>query len=189
MIVRKTVSEIDLVRVLFRWMHIGSVIVLVGGAVFQRFFVMPAATSLPEAEHQALKDRVLARWRILVHVLITLILISGFYNLIKMAREVTSTWHMLIGVKILLALVVFFIASALVGRSKGLQPIRDQAFLWLGVNVALAAAIVMISGVLRYLPPKASAQREDQPSSAVVRPVATSNSLSRGTSSASTANP
>ena len=181
-------QEVDWLQVVFRWMHIGSVIVLVGGAFFMRFVLMPSAKELPDEAHATLRGRVLGRWKKLVGILIGLILISGFYNLIKTVKTVDTLWHMLIGVKILLALAVFFIASALVGSSKGLQPIRDKMPLWLALNIALATTIVLISGLLRYLPRKPATELAGQPSSAVVRPVAMSNSLTNGTNSAITAN-
>jgi hypothetical protein len=53
------------------------------------------------------------------------------------------------GVKILLALGVFFIAAALVGRSPALEPIRQNRAKWLRVLVALALIIVCISGFLK----------------------------------------
>lgn len=154
-------DQIDIVQVIARWLHIIPVIVLVGGTVFARFFVMPAAEGLPDAEHAKLRDAVMSRWRYVVHACIGLILLSGFYNLIKMASKTVPTWHILVGVKILLALVVFFIASALVGRSKGLAPLRANPRRWMAITVALALVIVLMSGVLRYLPPKVPAVKPE----------------------------
>lgn len=148
-------SEINPLDVLFRWIHIGSVIVLVGGTVFARFVLLPAAETLSAETHDALRGRVIGRWKFFVHTLIVLLLVSGFYALIVRVRSTIPLWHALIGVKILLALFLFFIASVLVGRSKGLEKIREQRKTWMAVIVAVAALVVMISGVLRYLPPKA----------------------------------
>ena len=38
-----------IIAIISRWMHIGSAIVVVGGSVFMRFVLMPAAAELPEA--------------------------------------------------------------------------------------------------------------------------------------------
>lgn len=149
-----TVNEISALDVVVRWFHIGSVIVLVGGAFFLRFVLIPAAEPLPTADHDALRARVTARWRYLVHTLIALILISGFYTVIVKAKATVPLWHMLVFVKILLAMVIFFFASALVGRSAGLESFRKNPKPVLLLNLVLALLIVMISGVLRALPPK-----------------------------------
>jgi uncharacterized membrane protein len=53
------------------------------------------------------------------------------------------------GTKILLAFGVFYLASALVGRSQGTQRFRDNAAFWKTVIILLTAVIVVISGFLR----------------------------------------
>src|SRR5687768_11640945 len=107
-------DSINLLDLFFRWIHIGSVIVLVGGAVFNRFVLMPAATAISDPEHQLLRQRLLARWKTFVHVLIALLLISGVYNIVARFRTPPVVlYHALLTVKILLALFIFFVASAL----------------------------------------------------------------------------
>lgn len=138
--------------VLMRWIHVGAVIVLVGGSVFKRFVLMSAAAELPETERTALRERVTAVWRKFVGLGIGLILISGLYNYLVVS--VPRHWgdglyHALLGVKICLAVLVFFLASALTGRAQGLERLRRNAKRWLTVMLLLAAVIVAISGFLR----------------------------------------
>ena len=85
-----------------------------------------------------------------------MLLLSGivnFYFVLKSDRldlaENKSLYHSLMGSKIILAMVVFFLASALTGRAKGLQGLRQKAGFWLGVNLALAAVIIAIAGYLK----------------------------------------
>ena len=49
--------------VLSRFAHVATAIVMVGGTVFMRFVLMPAAKELPETEHDQLRQRLLARWK------------------------------------------------------------------------------------------------------------------------------
>lgn len=134
--------------VLSRWTHVGTAIVILGGSVFLRFVLSPAASQLPDAEHQALRQNVMARWKRFVHVGIALFLISGFYNYIQAMpnHKGDGLYHALIGTKILLALVVFTLASGLVGRSALFASLRNNPARWLGVIILLAAIIVGISG-------------------------------------------
>ncbi|MFM7159352.1 MAG: hypothetical protein ACKO3P_03160, partial [Planctomycetaceae bacterium] len=78
---------------------------------------------------------------------------SGFFNYLKVIFEKShkgdGLYHQLVGFKILIALAIFFISSALVGRSPGLQRFRDNGRYWLGVNLVLALVIVAISGFLK----------------------------------------
>ena len=144
----------QIIELLSRWVHVGAAIVLLGGSVFMRFVLMPAAKSLPEGEHDQLRQRILARWKRIVMIGIGLLLLTGFYNYIGVDRERLPRYHMLMGIKILLALGVFFLASALTGRSAGLAAIRQNSGRWLTVLIVLAAATVAIAGYLKVaLPP------------------------------------
>jgi hypothetical protein len=141
--------ELDLVALLSRWIHIGTAIVLVGGLVFLRFVLSPAAAQLPDEAHARLKELVLATWKKFIHAGIGLFLLSGFYNYLVVQAPLhkgDKLYHALMGTKILLALGVFFLSSALVGRSKAFAGMRSNARLWQGVIVALAALIIGISG-------------------------------------------
>ena len=60
-----------------------------------------------------------------------------------------SGYQMLFGIKFILALAIFALASILTGRSAGTQKIRDNARFWININLAMALAVVIISGVMR----------------------------------------
>ena len=139
------------IDVVSRWAHVGTAIVLLGGAVFARFVLLPSAAELPTEEHEKLKAGVLGRWKKFVHLGIALLLFSGFYNffLAFHAHEGQPLYHGLIGLKILLAFAVFFIASAMVGRSSLAIEMRKNGKKWMGLIVLLGAAIVAISGYAR----------------------------------------
>jgi uncharacterized membrane protein len=148
-------DDLTPLNVFFRWMHIGTAIVVLGGSVFMRFVLMPAAAALPDEEHTALRQRVMGRWKKFVMIGIALFLISGFYNYLVVARpkhEGDKLYHPLIGTKILLAFAVFFLASALTGRSAAFEGIRRNNKKWLLVTIVLAAIVVAISGVLKFVP-------------------------------------
>lgn len=145
----------QIIELLSRWMHVGTAIVLLGGSVFMRFVLMPAAKPLPEADHDQLRQRILARWKRIVMIGIGLLLLTGFYNYVGVDRERSPQYHMLMGIKIVLALGVFFLASALTGRSAGLAAIRQNSGRWLTVLIVLAAATVAIAGYLKVALPAA----------------------------------
>ena len=56
---------------------------------------------------------------------------------------------MVFGVKFLLALAIFAIASLLVGKTPAAEALRKNARLWLNLNIVLAVLVVCLSGVLR----------------------------------------
>lgn len=139
------------VDIVSRVVHVGTAIVLVGGSVFMLLVLMPSAKALSDETHRQLATGVIARWKRFVHIGIVLFLVSGFYNFAKAVPQHRgdSLYHALVGTKILLALGVFFIAAALVGRSPALEPIRRNRSKWLTILVSIAAVIVAISGFLK----------------------------------------
>ena len=113
-------DSIEILNVASRWLHIATAIVILGGTVFMRFVLLPAAETLPPAEHEALRGKVMARWKKFVMGGIALFLLSGFYNYLGCLRSQAQrrrAYHGLMGTKIILAFIVFFLASVLVGRS------------------------------------------------------------------------
>ena len=144
----------DLLLAIPRVLHVGSAILLVGGAAFIRFVLMPAANAtLTDADHDRLRARIMETWKKIVHGGIALLLLSGLFNYARVIMEQShkgdKLYHALLGTKLLLALVVFFLSSALVGKSAGLAKIRQNAKKWLLVNLLLATVIIAISGYLR----------------------------------------
>lgn len=142
--------------ILSRWIHVGTAIVLVGGTCFMRFVLLPAARrTLSDESHELLREAVRDRWKRFVHLGIALLLISGFYNYIKAmpGHKGVPLYHALIGTKILLALAVFFLGSALVGRSPAFAKMREFPRPWLMLILLLSAAIVGISGYCKVVLP------------------------------------
>ncbi|MFN0199435.1 MAG: hypothetical protein ACKVT0_22010 [Planctomycetaceae bacterium] len=145
--------DIDLMGpVIARWLHMLAAVTLVGGTIFMRFVLLPSATVLSEGEHNAFREQLLKRWKKIVHTGIMMLLVSGFFNYLVVLRPAHSgdaLYHALMGVKIILALIVFVIASGLVGRSAAFEPLRQNRKLWLGVLVTLTVIIVLMSGFLK----------------------------------------
>lgn len=139
-----------------RFVHVATAITLVGGSVFTRYVLIPAAGKLEGTVHDQLSAAVERRWKRIVHLGILLFLASGFYNYFRAMpdHQGDGLYHALVGTKILLALVVFFLAAALVGRSSSLEAIRRQRRRWLTILVVLATVIVAISGFVKVRGPQ-----------------------------------
>lgn len=139
------------VDLLSRWVHVGTAIVLLGGSVFMRWVLMPAADKIPDDAHTLLRGHVLGRWRTIVLIGIALLLVSGFYNYVRAlpAHRGDGFYHALLGTKIVLSLAVFFLASALVGRSAAFEALRQARKKWLTVLLVLAAGVVALAGAAK----------------------------------------
>lgn len=152
--------ELDYLGILFRWLHILAAITAVGGTIFMRMALMPSVKTLPDDQRKALHEGVRSRWVKFVMAAILFLLVSGFYNFLTKLKspgihaDYNALYQSLFGVKFLLALVVFFLASALTGRAEAFVKIRQNARFWLTTNLVLAVVVVCISGVLRAIPTK-----------------------------------
>jgi len=141
--------------IVLRFLHIAPAVVTGGATIFARIALLPALASLPEAERVRVKDTIDRRWRVVVMVCVTLLLVSGIANFVIYQAPVHKgqpLYHALFGVKFLAAMIVFFLASALSGRSSALALIRANSRFWVGVAATLVIAIVLISAVLRSIP-------------------------------------
>ena len=80
------------------------------------------------------------------------LLVSGLVNYVLTSRQfaLPTYYHLLFGVKFGLGLVVFYIASLLVGRSALADKVRARTVFWLTLNLVLATAVVCLGGVMRF---------------------------------------
>jgi len=145
----------DPVALALRWLHIVPAVVAGGATAFAWIALLPAFATLPDAERLRLKETIDRRWRVVVMACITLLLISGIANFVLYQAPVhkgQSLYHALFGVKFVAAMIVFFLASALSGRSPAFASIRAKARFYVGVAAALVLVILLISGALRSIP-------------------------------------
>lgn len=158
--------QLDWIAIVFRWLHLLAAITAVGGTIFMRMALAPAVESLTGGvltadQRKSLHEAVRSRWVKFIMAAILFLIVSGVYNFVARIRspafdpQYKGLYHGLFGTKVLLALVIFFLASALTGRSEALARIRENAKFWLTVNAVLAVLVVCISGVLRFIPTQA----------------------------------
>jgi uncharacterized membrane protein len=99
----------DAITALARWLHLSSLVTLIGGFLYARFVMNPASSTLAPDVRIGLDNQAARRFRPLVFAAMTLLVVSGAYNfLYKNPR--TPLYHALFGVKILLVLHVFAVA-------------------------------------------------------------------------------
>jgi uncharacterized membrane protein len=134
-----------------RWAHILAAIVAVGGTVFARFVATPALDEFSPETKVAVHAAMRRRWSGIVAGCIAFLLISGLYNVgVLSIRYHLPRWYMpLFGLKFILAFGIFTLASLLSGRTAAADALRRNAPRWMNLNIAMAAAVVCISGVLR----------------------------------------
>lgn len=153
-------AQLDPSAIVSRWFHLAAVIVAIGGTVFMRFVLhTPLNTTLPDEISRPLRERVLRIWTRVLHTCILILILSGTYNAIlqfprhKPAEGQMALYHVVFGVKLVLVLLLFFIAIAVTGRSRTFEAMRQKRARWLAISAALAGVIVLLSNLLKSIPP------------------------------------
>jgi len=130
----------DGLTVLMRWLHIASVACLSGGMVYG-WIVAGAAAGLAPDVRAELGERTAAAFRPLVMLSMTLLVISGIYNLLSNPGH-SLKYHVLLGVKLLLVAHIF--AAAVLISQPG-HPRRGR----LMAGGAISSLVVI--GIAAYL--------------------------------------
>jgi uncharacterized membrane protein len=134
----------DALNVLMRWLHITSVVTLIGGVLYARFVLAPVLQSMPAQQQETLGDGLAARYRSLLFLVILLLTATGLYNMILNINRGTL-YQSLLGIKLLLVLHVFAVGILIV-RPKNPKRARQMTGL-----VISGLIIIAISAVLRQL--------------------------------------
>ena len=134
----------DALNVLMRWMHITSVVTLVGGVLYARLVIAPAIASLPADLRDSLGEAMAARYRSLLYLAMLLLTGTGIYNMVmNLGRG--PLYQSLLGTKLLLVLHVFVVGLLIV---KPNNPKRARQMTGIAISGVI---IIAISAVLRQL--------------------------------------
>ena len=142
---------------ILRYMHILGAIMLMGGTIFMRFALSPVVAGLEAGAKTSLHEQVRSRWSKFVMLASALVLVSGIVNLALAARYQYEpvlgvlNYNMVVGIKFLLALPIFFFAAMLAGRSAAAKRCQANAVTWMNVNLVLALVMVLIGGTLKFV--------------------------------------
>ena len=142
----------DYLNLAMRWLHIIPAIALIGGTIFMRFALVPAYEQLDDEQREKVQESVRRGWSRLLMPSIGFLLISGFVNTanISIAYDFPGGYYMpLLGLKLFLAIAIFYIASLLAGRSEGAREFQQNQRKWLNINILLAILLVCIAGAMR----------------------------------------
>jgi hypothetical protein len=132
---------------LARYIHIASAITLMGGVFFALVAWLPALQKVGGAGEQSLGDAIAARFRPWFLLATVGLLLSGFYNYYRHVdrKDVPSLYHMIFGMKFLLALHVFAV-GLLALKANNTKRQRQL----LGVAIS-GLVIIALSGWMRQL--------------------------------------
>jgi uncharacterized membrane protein len=132
----------EILTVIPRWVHIASMAMLVGGILYARLVMIPAARSLSPDAQTALGESAAAHFRPVVFAAIVGLVLSGFLNYVSKPGH-SIRYQGLFGLKLLLALHVFSVALQAAGPK---NPRRARQLFGAAIS---GLAILLISAYLR----------------------------------------
>lgn len=138
------------VPILMRFIHIGSVVTLVGSILYARLVLTPVLNELPEAARIAAASSAQAKFKQTVFILLVLIIGSGTYNLIAAGHH-TATWQMWFGIKMLLVLHIAAAAILWALSPYGDVSVGGKAKRRLAGLAISGLAVILISNYLRWV--------------------------------------
>lgn len=133
-----------------KWVHVLSILTVVGFTFFQYLVLQPVLRRMqgvPEDFIQAVQRRS----GILIGVAWVLIWVTGIYNLVVVVPTVKPNYHLVLGAKILLVLVLFFLSTALSHPSLAFEGIQRNRSRWIALVAWLGIAIVLLSATLNTM--------------------------------------
>ena len=132
--------------VCMRWIHIASVVTLIGGFLYARFALAPALATLPAADGELAGSRAASAFRPLLLAVLVTSLASGMYNYATKASYPPG-YHMWMGIKLLLVLHIY--ASAVL---YSVRPSNQAKRNRTALSIAISGLVVIaIAGYLRHL--------------------------------------
>lgn len=132
--------------ILSRWLHITAAAIAVGSLVYARFVLAPAMESLTVEQRASLLEKLSARLRPVAIAVIAALVASGSYNLFRVLQGgVGSSYHMVFGIKFLLALHVFGMLYLVATPPTG-DPARDAKRPRLMFGAVVSGLIILALG-------------------------------------------
>ncbi len=128
---------------LMQWLHLAAAVTGVGALIYSRLVLFPSLAEVPAEVRGKLAQQLVARMRPISFAAIGVLLITGFYNYLTKMAERPSSYHMILGIKILLALHVFTVAI-LLAVPPGVNPARDARRPRLIAGAAISGIIILL---------------------------------------------
>ena len=147
---------------LMQWLHVGSVVLMIGGFFFLRVVLLSASQALPDSHRPKLIEAVLHRFRVVVWTALVTILVSGIYNFIsflRSARAVTasgaapdySLYIFVLGVKLFIVFLIFTLGVVLTFPYPVFAPFQKRPSRWINLTLILGLIVIFLSTFLRRL--------------------------------------
>ena len=147
---------------LIQWLHIASVVLMIGGFFFLRVVLLPASRSLPENYQLQLIAEALRRFRVIVWIALVAILSSGIYNFVSFLRSANETtasgitpdfsyYILVLGIKLFIVFLIFTLGIVLTFPYPVFDPFQKRPSPWINLTMILGLFVIFLSAFLRRM--------------------------------------
>lgn len=145
---------------LIQWVHVGSVVLLIGGFFFLRIVLIPIANR--QTEPTTLISSALRRFSGVVWCTLLTVLFSGVYNLISFFRTARATaadsiasdyslYILILAVKFFIVFLIYTLAIILTFPYPVFEVFQKKPSPWLNLIIGLGLIIIFLSAYLRRM--------------------------------------
>ena len=144
-----------------QWIHVGSVVLMIGGFFFLRVVLLPIANR--SSNPAALISSALRRFGGIVWTALLTVLISGLYNFITFFRTARagsavnplasdySLYIFVLGIKLFIVFLIFALAIFLTFPYPVFEVYQKRPAPWLNLTVIFGLIVIFLSAYLRRL--------------------------------------
>ena len=144
-----------------QWIHVGSVVLMIGGFFFLRVVLLPIANR--SSNPAALISSALRRFGGIVWTALLTVLISGLYNFITFFRTARagpavnpltldySLYIFVLGIKLFIVFLIFTLAIFLTFPYPVFEVYQKRPAPWLNLTVIFGLIVIFLSAYLRRL--------------------------------------
>ena len=154
----------ELVPALIQWLHVGSVVLMIGGFFFLRVILLPATKVLADQQQSQLTESAFRRFRTVVWSALITILVSGIYNFVTFFRSAInqaqivletppdhSIYILILGTKLFVVFLIFTLGVVLTFPYPVFAPFQKRPAPWLNVAIILGLIVIFLSTFLRRM--------------------------------------
>ena len=121
--------------------------------------LLPALGTVSDETRESLLSAVRGRWSKVVMACTLLLLVTGIWNTVRnmIAFQFDGPYHLLVAIKLFLALAIFFLTAVIGGRSPLAEKFRTKLPFWMAVNTGLLLGLIVVASSMKI------SQREPKP--------------------------
>ena len=145
---------------LIQWVHVGSVVLMIGGFFFLRIVLIPIANR--QTDPIVLISSALKRFSGVVWCTLLTVLISGLYNVISFFRTARATaadsiasdyslYILILAVKFFIVFLIYTLAIILTFPYPVFEVFQKKPSPWLNLIIGLGLIIIFLSAYLRRM--------------------------------------